>query len=595
MSLLTAGARRRGGATTTTTTTGAEVIPYAMPTAEPYHAPNYAITPTMDDGTGSVVHPGVVDMGEEGWQGYRYWMAATGYWLENNRRENPHILASNNGYHWHIPDGLANPVYPAPVLPRFNSDTDIEFDAENNRLVMIYRESQADATQQTLIATSSDGVTWPATAAVLNWTRPGVSADQQVASPAIIRRGAGDWWLFGVNTVNNSIVYYRAADPLGAWTGPTSLGVPNLGVATSRVWHLDVLWDGAAFRCIGDLGPRYAGRPDGYRAGTIDADGTTQIWAGRNFMDLRTEGWDTTELYRATFTPHEDGTHFRVWYSADGVESWRAGLTQVPRSLWPNIGDNITYPTPPADPPSPLTPSEPWNPATFAQAVLDLGAEGYWKLDEKSGVRAFDYSGHGRHGVYVGTAGYAYTLNSIDGHTRFTGGSVMIPDSDAFTPGAAGLSVFAAINSTGAGSYQRIVAKHVQSNGEWGLYAQFTALAGGYHTETSGGSYYALTQSDSGSLPIGLLGGAWHGTAMTVGAKALGGEKPRMFINNGTAIPGDPGTIGTAGAPRNTTTPVYIGGGAIYGIRHVVVFMRQLTPAEVGTLMTLARAEGIIA
>ena len=577
--LATVGARRRGGA--------AEVIPYAMPTAAPFHVPAYAITPT-DDGTGAVVHPGVIDTGESGWRGRRYWMAVTGYWLENDRNENPHILASHDGFNWHAPAGLTNPVYPAPVAPRFNSDTDLEYDAENDRLVMIYRELLADGSQQTLIAASSDGFTWPAVATPLDWDR--VGGNGQHLSPAIVRRGPGDWWLFSIGRTDFHLYYHRATDPLGRWTGPTSLGRPNLGDALVYPWHLDVAWDGAAFRAIADLGPRYLGRPDGYRAGTISADGTAQIWAGSDFMKLRTTGWDTTELYRATMTPHEDGTHWRMWYSANGVESWRVGLTQVPRSLWPNIGDNITYPTPPADPPSPLTPSEPWNPATFAQAVLDLGAEGYWKLDETSGVRAFDYSGHGRHGVYVGTAGYSYTLNSIDGHTRFSGGSVMVPDSDAFTPGAQGMTVFAAVSSTKAGSYYRIAAKHVENYGEWGMYAQATSLAGGYRVQT-GNAWYAHEGTAQGTLPAD---GTWRGAAMTVGAKQIGGDDAQFYVGNGTGLIADPGSITSGTAPGNTTCPLYIGGNLIAGIRHVAVFMRQLTAAEVGTLMTLARAEGII-
>ena len=53
-------------------------------------------------------------------------------------------------------------------------------------------------------------------------------------------------------------------------------------------------------------------------------------------MDLpAAPAWDSGELYRTTFTRHENGTHFRVWYSANGPESWRTGYTELPRSLWP--------------------------------------------------------------------------------------------------------------------------------------------------------------------------------------------------------------------------------------------------------------------
>lgn len=575
-------------------------IPYPMPTAAPYHVP-YAITPT-GDGSGSVVHPGVIDMGTNGWRGWRYWMAVTGYWLTNDQMENPHILASNDGYHWHVPAGLTNPIYPAPPAPRFNSDTDIAYDATNDRLVMIYRELLADGSQQTLIATSSDGTTWPATATPLDWDRVGGTG--QHLSPSIVCRGPGDWWLFSIGRTDMHLYYHRATDPTGRWTGPVSLGRPNLGHPQLYAWHLDVDWDGTAFRAVADLGPRYLGRPDGYRAGTIDADGTTQIWASENFMELRDHGWDTTELYRATITPHEDGTHFRMWYSADGNESWRLGYTQVPRSLWPNIGDTITYPTPAAEPPQPLTPTPPWNPTNLQQAIVDLGAEGYWKLDETSGVKILDHSGRGRHGILQGVPGHAYQHAGIDGHIKWLGrrGTVRVDDSDAFTPGPDGMTVFAAVNSRVAGGYLRIVAKHVEEYGEWGMYAQATSLAGGY-TAQAGGGWYAYSGTAQGLLPVGnTAGGAWHGVAMAVGAKAIGGDKPQLFIGDGTGRVADPGLITVGTAPGNTSCPLYIGGGAevgagthaVEGIRHVAVFMRQLTPAEIGTLMTLARTEGII-
>lgn len=591
MTLLALG-RRRGGQPVPEP----ETVPYPMPTAEPYHVPVYAVTPT-DDATGSVVHPGVIDMGTT-WHGYRYWMAVTGYWREDDRNENPHILASNNGYHWHVPAGLTNPVYPAPPAPRFNSDTDLEYDAENDRLVMIYRELLADGSQQTLIATSTDGTTWPTVATPLDWDRVGGTG--QHLSPAIIRRGPNDWWLFSIGRTDMNLYYHRATDPTGRWTGPTSLGRPNLGSPEAYAWHLDVTWDGTAFRAIADLGPRYLGRPDGYRAGTIDAEGTAQIWAGSNFMELRDSGWDTGELYRATMTLHEDGTSMRLWYSANGSASWRVGYTQVPRSLWPNIGDTITYPPAASDPPNPLTPATPWNPSTLQQAILDLGAEGYWKLDETSGVKITDHSGRGRHGVLTGVAGIDYKLADLDGHVRFLTkrAFVRVDDSDAFTPGAQGMTVFAIIDRQwGNGSYYRIAAKHVENFGEWGMYAQSNALAGGY-TVQSGASWFTHNDSGQGTLPAT----GWRGTCMTVGAKQIGGEAPRLYIGNGTPIPTDPGTITSGTAPGNTTCPVYLGGGGeigatggvVTGIRHVAVFMRKLTDAEVGTLMSLARAEGLI-
>ena len=319
----------------------AAVLPYAMPTAAPYNAPTYCGTPTAD-GTGSTVHPGVVDMGPGNtWQGYRYWMAVTGYYNTDDRQENPHILVSQNGYWWRPPPGLTRiPLYAAPPEPRFNSDTDIEYDADNDRMVLIYREQQADTTQQTFIATSTDGITWPTTATALDWDRP--NGNGQIVSPAIIRRGPGDWWIFGLGRDSLKLYAWQASDPLGRWhngagvSGYRDLGWPQLQVAETgdKPWHLDVTWDGGKFRALLDLGPRYMGNSDGYRVGTSDGTGAF-TWAPGHVMDLAPSGWDDIELYRATLTPHENGTHYRVWYSAEGDDSWRTGLTLLPKSLWP--------------------------------------------------------------------------------------------------------------------------------------------------------------------------------------------------------------------------------------------------------------------
>lgn len=313
------------------------VLPYAMPTAAPYTVPDWCSTPTAD-GSGSTVHPGVIDMGPSGWRGWRYWMAVTGYHQTNDRLENPHILVSQNGFWWTPPAGVRVPVYDAPPTPRFNSDTDLEYDPHSDRLVLIYREQQADLTQQTFIATSSDGTTWPAVSTALDWDRP--NGNGQIVSPSIVRRGDGDWWLFGIGRDSLKLYVWRASDPLGRWHNGSGTGhYLDLGwirPAGLKPWHLDVIWDDGKFRALVDCGPLYLGEADGLAAGTWDTSQPTFAWNPNPVMELPASGWDSTELYRATLTPHEDGQHYRVWYSADGPQSWRTGYTMLPRSLWPD-------------------------------------------------------------------------------------------------------------------------------------------------------------------------------------------------------------------------------------------------------------------
>ena len=304
-------------------------IPYPMPTSPPYNAPTYCVTPTAD-GSASTVHPSVVDFGSgRKWNDHRYWMAVTGFYLTNDDLENPHILASNDGFHWQPPPGLTNPVYPMPPGGvRFNSDTDLEYDPRSDELVMIYREQQLDNSQQVFLARSPNGTLWPARPQVLNWTRP--EATGQVLSPALIRRAEGDWWLFGIFERTSAFIYYRASAPEGPWTGPTTAAT----TLPAPAWHLDVIWDGAAFRALIDKGPRYKGAADGYAVGS-SVNGNTWAWNPTNVMDLPASGWDSIELYRASIAPHENGTHMRLWYSAEGPESWRVGYTELPVSLWP--------------------------------------------------------------------------------------------------------------------------------------------------------------------------------------------------------------------------------------------------------------------
>ena len=309
--------------------------PYPIPTTAPYNVPAYLVTPT-EDGSGSTVHPSVVDMGPNGWHGWRFWMAVTGYYMSNDDYENPHILVSQDGVDWQVPAGLVNPVYKV-TGSAFHSDTDLVYDADTDRMWLFFRRlilgpSFEEHRQQLYHSSSSDGVTWPASATVLNWTRP--YGDGQVLSPAIVRRGPGDWWLFGYYHASREMVIYRATAPDGPWTGPTwAAGRANAG---GNPWHLDVIYDDGVFRAICDLGPKYLGGADGLVAGS-SRDGLNWTWANTQLMALSAApAWDSGELYRTTFTRHENGTHYRVWYSANGPDSWRTAYTELPRSLWPD-------------------------------------------------------------------------------------------------------------------------------------------------------------------------------------------------------------------------------------------------------------------
>ena len=300
----------------------------AVPTEAPWNPDTYLHTPTPD-GSGSTVHPGVYDFGSgRKWHGWRFWMVHTPFYMANDNLENPCILVSNDARTWVEPAGIANPIYPEPPNGRFNSDPDLEYDPRTDELVLIYREQQNDASHDTFYARSHDGITWPARATRLDWTRPGTFDYDQLLSPSIIRRAEGDWWLFAIRKGPSTLVRYRAAGPEGPWGTLTTC----TGFA-SNPWHLDIIWDGSKFLAIVDC---LRGANDGLKLGT-STDG--HAWAFNNTPVIvpRPGTWDEAQTYRATHTPHENGTHMRVWYSASGADSYRVGYTELPLTLWPTV------------------------------------------------------------------------------------------------------------------------------------------------------------------------------------------------------------------------------------------------------------------
>lgn len=310
--------------TTTTTMTTAPAWPAVDPAAAsgkqsaPWNADSYLVTPTPD-GTGIGVHPSVVDFYNSPWRGWRYWMAFTPYASSNDDVENPCILVSNDGLAWQIPSGLTNPIEPWPGDTAYNSDPELVYDPDGDRLICFWRKVDAgEVAAHTYAKWSTDGVTWSA--------RQSVIANQGVGdclSPSVVRRATNDWWLFGIKRASGmGVNVYRSTDPLTGWSAPTAA---SLGVADP--WHAGVVWDGNAFRMLlvdagGTFDMRALSSPDGVAWSTSGV-----------VMTSRSGSWDS-KLYRPSIQVR-DGSWMRVWYSATTSSQWHIAETQMPRSLWP--------------------------------------------------------------------------------------------------------------------------------------------------------------------------------------------------------------------------------------------------------------------
>ena len=305
-------------------------LPYVVPSSTPYNVPEYLITPTYD-GSGSTVHPDVVDFwtshGIASWNGYRFWMAHTPYYRENDKVENPSILASHDGVNWEVPPGLTNPIFPAPTDWGFNSDTDLTYDATTDELVLVFRDKSFLPKGMR----SKDGVHWPTT--LNNIPRPGPSGE--MVSPAVVKVPNGYVALAIQGATPRTLGRWTATAPDAPWGNySVTTGIP------STAWHFDATYhDGRILAVIDNLNIGEATK-GGYGEDCITVassydEGLT--WTHNDTPILRRlkGAWDGGGMYRATLQPHENGTHMRVWYGGSGPASWRVGLTEVPLSEWP--------------------------------------------------------------------------------------------------------------------------------------------------------------------------------------------------------------------------------------------------------------------
>lgn len=306
--------------------------PYAMPTSAPWNAPSAAIIPTYD-GSNEPTHPTVVDMVHETgrpWHGYRYWMAHTPYPASNATLENPSIVVSNNGYHWHDTEvGISNPIVPEPAGRGYNSDPDLAWNPDQNRMEMIWRAMING--EEIKIRSSTDGITWSPEKVLIKAPSGGF------LSPALVRLASGVWRMFAVTSAEpRQLVYRDAPSPDGPWgevSYPATTPGPDILGNGRMIWHLDVLPPDAA----GVMRGAVVTYPGGAIHPMISHDnGDTWVYGTVPLIQPLSGRWDSGIIYRPTMTYHENGTHLRLWYPAHRPSpDTRIGFTEVPLALWP--------------------------------------------------------------------------------------------------------------------------------------------------------------------------------------------------------------------------------------------------------------------
>jgi hypothetical protein len=185
------------------------------------------------DGSGQTVHPDVAAMPDT-WTGASRYLVITPYTFGNAGVENPSLFSGHDGFTWHAPDGVVNPL----VTPErgYLSDPDALYDPASDELWVYYR-AVTDANVIELLR-SRDGRHFGAPTEVAR------GKNHTVVSPTVVRRAADDWLMWAVNanvgcTANSTYVALRRSTDGLHWSTETPVHLTQAGFYP---WHIDVQW-----------------------------------------------------------------------------------------------------------------------------------------------------------------------------------------------------------------------------------------------------------------------------------------------------------------------------------------------------------------
>ncbi len=280
------------------------------------------------DGSGQVVHPDVPSLAAAGITGEQL-LVLTPYPYGDETKENPSVFGSTDPLGWHPVKGVRNPV----AVPRagYLSDPDLVFDPATGRYDLYYR--RVDEENEIFRAESVDGVTWSPPVRVAH------GPNHEIVSPAVVRRGDGDWFMWSVNAGRGCaapatrVELRRSPDGI-AWSSPQPVQLDQPGYSA---WHIDVQWipARAEFWAVYNVKtPGTCATTALYLATSVDGvhwqthpAPVLAAGASRAFEDI---------VYRSTFAYDPSSDVITLWYSGArytaGEYVWSAAVQQRTRT-----------------------------------------------------------------------------------------------------------------------------------------------------------------------------------------------------------------------------------------------------------------------
>ncbi|HEV7596175.1 MAG TPA: hypothetical protein VGO33_14355 [Gemmatimonadaceae bacterium] len=196
----------------------------------------HVLTLETYDGSGQAVHPDAATT-PAGWDvaGGSEQLFVTPYPYGDASKENPSLYTSRSFKEWLVPSGVMNPI--ARPDAGYLSDPDQLFNPETNELWLYYRAVTSE--NQIFLIRGAGPSRWSAPTLVAS------APNHSIVSPTVVRRGAGDWYMWSVNsgasgcTASSTTVELRRSTDGISWSAPVAVDLHEIGVSA---WHIDVEW-----------------------------------------------------------------------------------------------------------------------------------------------------------------------------------------------------------------------------------------------------------------------------------------------------------------------------------------------------------------
>lgn len=181
------------------------------------------------DGSGSLTHPSVLYF-DNGFNGYKFWMAFTPYDNDSVELENPCIVVSNDGINWKEPSKIKNPLLKIIKMQKPLRYYNDPFLIYTDKLELWYRYTVENEKCNNYIyrITSNDGI---------NWSKPELIIDDNrfyYMSLSIVKKD-NQYFMYYFDIDYN--LYMRSSKDLVNWEKEEKITVEDF---KGKFWHGEV-------------------------------------------------------------------------------------------------------------------------------------------------------------------------------------------------------------------------------------------------------------------------------------------------------------------------------------------------------------------